>query len=394
MKTEMTKRERIMTALSNKEADRIPVAPDVSYMIPCKYTGKPFPEVLYRQNPPLWKAYLNVVDYFDFDGWFMYGAIHWKCKSQVTQRYYEEKDEYGRLMTVQEIDTPAGPLRQKILYPDYDCETVIEKVIKNLKDDLPKIRYLFPEIEGYDDSVYQIQKKELGEKGMMGIGIYPPGFQSLLYFFDGNVETMTYAYYDEPELFHELCSIYEKDQLRKLEMVLELKPDSILTGGSGSITLQSPELFDTLALPAIRKITRMCKEAGVLSGIHSCGKEMHLIRRCAEETDLDYVNPLEIPPMGDSTLAEAKRLYGGKLALMGNLHTTDIMLRGSVRDVRRESLKAMLDAGINGGFVLSTGDQPGRDTPEENLCEMIRVCKEFGAYPLDTDMIRAELGRL
>jgi len=29
---------------------------------------------------------------------------------------------------------------------------------------------------------------------------------------------------------------------------------------------------------------------------------------------------------GDCDLAEVKKLYGGKLALMGNLHTTDVML--------------------------------------------------------------------
>ena len=70
---------------------------------------------------------------------------------------------------------------------------------------------------------------------------------------------------------------------------------------------------------------------------------------------------------------------------MGNLHTTDVMLRGSVRDVRRESLKAIRAAGENGGFILSTGDQCGRDTPDENLREMVRVGEEFGAYPLDMD---------
>jgi uroporphyrinogen decarboxylase len=79
---------------------------------------------------------------------------------------------------------------------------------------------------------------------------------------------------------------------------------------------------------------------------------------------------------------------------MGNLHTTDVMLYGSVADVRRESLKAILAAGQNGGFVLSTGDQCGRDTPFENIFEMVRVAKEFGAYPLDYDRIACEIQRL
>ena len=98
--------------------------------------------------------------------------------------------------------------------------------------------------------------------------------------------------------------------------------------------------------------------------------------------------------MGDCDLGEIKRRFGGRLGLMGNLHTTSVMLFGSVKDVRRESLKAIRSAGEGGGFILSTGDQCGRDTPDENIFEIVRVAKEFGAYPLDRDRIREELRRL
>jgi uroporphyrinogen decarboxylase len=121
---------------------------------------------------------------------------------------------------------------------------------------------------------------------------------------------------------------------------------------------------------------------------------MALVEACANETDLDYVNPLEPPPMGDCDLAACKEKVGHKLALMGNLHTTSVMLLGSVAKVRRESLKAILAAGKGGGFVLSTGDQCGRDTPFENILEMVRVAREFGTYPLDFDRIRDEIRRV
>jgi uroporphyrinogen decarboxylase len=98
--------------------------------------------------------------------------------------------------------------------------------------------------------------------------------------------------------------------------------------------------------------------------------------------------------MGDCDLAECKEKFGHKLALMGNLHTTSVMLFGSVEDVRRESLKAILAAGKDGGFVLSTGDQCGRDTPFANILEMVRVAREFGTYPLDFGRIRGEIRRL
>ena len=99
-----------------------------------------------------------------------------------------------------------------------------------------------------------------------------------------------------------------------------------------------------------------------------------------EETDLTIIDPLEPPPMGDCDLAQLKRLYGDKIILKGNLHTTDVMLRGSAQDVVAASKKAIDDAGAGGGFVLSTGDQCGRDTPFENLRAIVDTARTYGRY--------------
>jgi len=100
----------------------------------------------------------------------------------------------------------------------------------------------------------------------------------------------------------------------------------------------------------------------------------------AEETDLTVIDPLEIPPMGNCDLAELKKLYGDKIILKGNLHTTEVMLRGSVDDVIAASKKAMDDAAEGGRFILSTGDQCGRDTPDENLHAMVETARTYGRY--------------
>jgi uroporphyrinogen decarboxylase len=101
---------------------------------------------------------------------------------------------------------------------------------------------------------------------------------------------------------------------------------------------------------------------------------------CAEETELDCINPLEPPPMGDCDLAEIKQRSGDRLALMGNLHTTDVMWRGTPEAVREASQQAIEAAGGGGGFILSTGDQCGRDTPDANLFAMVEAAQTFGRY--------------
>jgi uroporphyrinogen decarboxylase len=390
----MTGRERIMTALRNQQPDRVPATPDISIMIPCRLTGKPFWEIEVNEDPSLTFAYINAVKNFGIDGWMFNGTLDFKLKSQVTTEKKVIQKQPDRWTVRFVTHTPDGDLTQTMVSPVDNPSTMTEKMVKDFKEDFKKIKHLYSGVTSYDAGTYWQQKKEMGELGMICVYIAVPGFQNFVGLFNGNLEALTYAYYDDPGLFEELVDLFEKHELQKLDMALDAGVESILTGGSGSITMQSPQLFSKLSLPTLKKITRSCKEAGVLCGIHSCGKERYLVEACANETDLDYVNPLEVPPMGDCDLAELKEKFGHKLALMGNLHTTKVMLHGNATDVRRESLKAILAAGENGGFVLSTGDQCGRDTPFANIFEMVAVAKEFGTYPLDVTRIQEEINRL
>ena len=133
-------------------------------------------------------------------------------------------------------------------------------------------------------------------------------------------------------------------------------------------------------MPLLKHVTELAHELGIPTHVHSCGPEMELVRMAAEETSLTVIDPLEIPPMGDCDLAELKRLYAGKIVLKGNLQTTEVMLRGSVHDVVAASQRAINDAATDGGFILSTGDQCGRDTPEDNLRAMVETARTYRRY--------------
>ena len=388
----MSPKERVMTALRNGQPDRVPATPDMSIMIPCRMTGKPFWEIELNGNPSYTTAYVRAARYLGIDGWVFNGALDFQYK---TPPEYETKvlastPDLREVLTV--IHTPDGDLRQVTVYPKDNPCTVTEKLIKDFEADFPKLRHLYSEVVSYDATRYRAERAEVGDTGMLSCGVYPPGFQT--FFEMMRLEDLAYAHADSPDLFEEWVYLHDRRAVRMAEMAVDAGVDAILTGGSGSLTLQSPDLFRELSFPTIQKITAMTKAAGIISGIHSCGKEYAIVEACANESDLDYINPLEIPPMGDCDLATVKERFGDKLALMGNLHTTEVMLRGTTRDVRRESLKAIRDAGAGGGFVLSTGDQCGRDTPFDNILEMVAVVKEYGVYPLDIDRINDAIAKL
>jgi uroporphyrinogen decarboxylase len=174
-----------------------------------------------------------------------------------------------------------------------------------------------------------------------------------------------------------------------MELLLEIKPDYILFNGSGTITLASPDLVRKYCIPGISKWSAMAAEAGVTTILHSCGKSRMLVDMLVENTSIDCINPLERSPMGDINLAELKQSRGRQIALMGNLHTTDVMLRGSAEEVFQASKEAILSAGEGGGFILSTGDQCGLDTPYENIFAMVEAAKEFGVYDDETGKLKS-----
>jgi uroporphyrinogen decarboxylase len=191
-----------------------------------------------------------------------------------------------------------------------------------------------------------------------------------------------YAYYDDPRPFVEKAERMMERAERRLAQIarLDFEPDFLFCGGSGSLVWQSPDIFRELALPVLRHVTKLAHDMGIPTHVHSCGPEMALVEMAAEETHLTVIDPLEIPPMGDCDLAELKRLYGSKIVLKGNLHTTRVMLQGSVDTVIEASKRAIDAAATGGGFVLSSGDQCGRDTPDENLRAMVEVARTYGRY--------------
>ncbi len=376
----MTPRERMLIAMQGGKPDRVPACPDISNMVPCRLRGKPFWEIYYFREPALWEAYIEAVRYFGIDGWFTYGDMQFQWP---VERYeaIEEMRRTAERMTVRYRGRLDGArYTYEVTYYVADPPTTTEKMVKDLTADWGLLERLFAPPVGYNPSLLRKQREEFGELGIFGVSIGYPGFQAWFGLFQGGVEKLTYAYYDAPELVEELRRLHERMVCKQMEMILQERPDFVLLGGSGTLTLQSPAIARALSLPTIQKLTRLAKEASVPTMLHSCGKERELVKWCAQETELDCINPLEPPPMGDCELSEIKREFGGRLALMGNLHTTDVMLFGTPEDVERAAKKAIDDAAEGGGFILSTGDQCGRDTPDENIRRLVQVAESYGRY--------------
>ena len=377
----MTSRERLLKVLKGEIPDCVPVAPDFSNMIPAKRTGKPFWDLYLYNDPPPWEAYIDCAKFFNIDsmldGYFPFAfpdntvpehdwqtaIIRRNPEMIVTQQYYRES---GKITWHDKVN----------VYPVGDPPTgnvTLDKL------ELPPVPAKWEPLEGvksYDRGPEGLKRAKamLGDQGLLGV------FMTSINMIN-NPEKL-FDYYDNPEKLEAEVEKRMKEVERKFAwlMSLDVRPDFLCVGGSGSMIYQSPEFVRKYSLPAVKRAIELATAAGIPTHVHSCGPEKELVKIMAEETSLTVIDPLEIPPMGDCNLAELKRLYGRKLTLKGNLHTTEVMLKGSVQDVINASKKAIDDAKEGGRFILSTGDQCGRDTPFENIFAMVETARTYGRY--------------
>jgi uroporphyrinogen decarboxylase len=353
----------------------------MSNMIPCRLTGKPFRDIYVYQDPPLWETYIDAVKHFGFDGWI-------PVPVELDQDL-EDPDSYAGWeevivrRTADRIYTrfcreENGGLRWheccKVYYDDNPPTRDIRPTQAGLPDAAPsEWEPVVPRRRYQGVEPFHAARKAMGNQGVVGLAVGLPGINL-------KRPEEVYEYHDDREAARRRCAETASRIIRRAGELLSLEPDFLLIAISGFMICNPEPIFRDLALPTLKTLTRMCFEAEIPSQIHCCGPERDLVRIAAEETRLSSINPLELPPMGDCDLAELKQRYGHRISLMGNLHTTEVMLKGRVRDVETAAKAAIDAAGDNGGFILSTGDQCGRDTPDENIHAMIEVARTYGKY--------------
>jgi uroporphyrinogen decarboxylase len=378
----MTSRQRLITTLSGQIPDCVPVAPDFSNMIPARLTGKPFWDLYLYNDPPIWNAYVDCAKRFNIDsvmdGYFPLTFVEDQPAPDPTrQRFIVRKDERMIITQWSWLENGVRRWNDKVdVY--YVADPPTGNVVPS-KVQQPETPTWYEPLEGVKPvdrgpAGFAEVTRRLGDQGLQGAWLaWTAAFRN---------EEEIYNYYDHPELHAKWAQDRVEAVDRRMQLILKMpvKPDFLCVGGSGTLVYQTVEMFRKVVFPAVKHAIELAKKHGFMTHIHSCGPEAQLVKIMAEETDLTVIDPLEIPPMGDCNLRELKKKYGHKITLKGNLHTTNVMLKGSVDDVIRASKQAIDDGAAGGRFILSTGDQCGRDTPDANIHAMVETARTYGRY--------------
>ncbi|MDP6722949.1 MAG: uroporphyrinogen decarboxylase family protein, partial [Pirellulaceae bacterium] len=142
----------------------------------------------------------------------------------------------------------------------------------------------------------------------------------------------------------------------------------VLTVAEGAMgDLVSGEYYRRFLLELHRE---MAERLDVPLVVHICGDSTKVLKLYAD-TGADLV---EIDNMVDLSTAHQK--IGDRVTLVGNVHTVNDLFRGTPESVRVASQRCIQAAGGGHGFILGSGCLVPRNTPIENVREMVRVARQ------------------
>ena len=385
----MTSKERMLTAYRNQEPDRVPVAPELWYLIPAKLVGKPFNEI----DVATWELQLRASRYFGCDGWV--------CPTLGILKYRVEVRSFTRTLHNRALEkekvylTSKKQLTEREVHPSDAAPWKKERCIKDFFSDLDAFEEVhFVDPADYDLSQIQRAMEATGEEGIVEVIIGGSFSDFLGQNTQGGYQQVIYSLIDYPDYFEVHQERYKSYLRRETEVVLkETRPDALFMGGS-SLSLMNPKMWRKWDKSVIETVIEAAHRFNTPVHVHVHGRCMEIIQDLVE-IEADILSPLEPPPGGDVTdLAKIKKKYGNKLALKGNVHTIEVMLHGAPDDVRHRVKGCIASAAEGGGFVLSTGDQVSNSTPFGNIKAFVEAGKEYGRYPLGLHEKHRERGSL
>lgn len=334
----MTSRERLTRCFFGKETDRPGVYTRTGYANDPSYNKL--------------KAYMN--EFSDLKpGYYSRGVMQQDHYEQVREPYSKDFDKITYTHK-----TPKGDLHQVLLtgltgHPGM----VMEHFIKD-EDDCEKYLSLpRPQIIGNCHNFFEIDR-QVGDRGITDamLGKNPVSVLAELM----GSETFAILSVTHRDLIHEMCA-------RELDIILQLL-DFLVDAGVGPFfsmlgqeyivpPLHGRQDFFDFNVKYDKPIADKIHNAGGRLHIH-CHGPLKLVLDGFLEIGADVLHPIEPPPMGNVTAAEAREILGDKICIEGNIQISH-MYECTPQQIYDETKALIRDAYVdNKGLIISPTASP------------------------------------
>ena len=376
--------ERIYLALSGKVPDRVPNVPKIWVDLGAELTQTDLLEVI--QNPlTALKVIAEAALLVGADGARQFHLPERKITSKDGKVF--EVNQKGK--PIGEIDMLGGLWTRLYEEKDFDLTDSYQiahqhfwsspvPLIKNMAD---ANTITVPDRHFYKEIVCGKRQKDIFDM---------VGNQCALI---GDCDSATLAFYvdlcgyqkalidliDNPALVHRVMEKGVAISVEKGKFNIDLGFRILrLNDSVANMSVISPQFWREFIFPHMKDVCtelhHYCPEVKIYC--HICGNILPVTGDLIK-TGLDCIGPLD--PLGNFTPAQVREITGDRVALLGGVNTLSF-IQHNPEEIIEEAAKCIFEAGMNGGYILSSGCVIPRAASLENLKALKTAVEEYGIY--------------
>ncbi len=183
-------------------------------------------------------------------------------------------------------------------------------------------------------------------------------------------------------LFERIAAFYLEYARRTLEAAADGGgADIFMTGddfGTQTALMVSPAMWRRFLRPGFERFVQLGRQFGCRVAHHSCGSIRPIIADMID-CGLDILNPVQ-PDVADMDRGQLKRDFGKHLTFHGSISIQRTLPRGTADEIRAEVRERFRTLGPGGGFVFCTAHNIQPDTPIDNVLTLFDAYRELGRY--------------
>jgi len=278
--------------------------------------------------------------------------------------------------TIETWHTPAGDLRQVSRRSrDVGTSYCVEHMVKSAAD-LPALATIFEDevIEAEPAALQAIRARRelIGDDGILTC--FLPGTPlAMMYRVYSGVATLAYLCADAPAAVSDLFSVMERNYQQQLQLTADSAIDALIGTDDTSTTVISPAMFERFSLECTDRRAEICHRQGKPYFHHSCGLIRDLLP-LYRRTKMDAVHSFTVPPIGDVTVAQGRRLLGERITIIATL----VALADASWDLehmRAQVRRLFADAADGDHFIVCLAAYPHR-TMEQHAA-VVAECRKY-----------------
>ncbi len=390
----MTSRERMLAAITGKEADVVPCA----FMLFSNLRSRCQTEA----------EFVGQQLAMGLDACTHVGYLEPSLHPDATEKTWTSQ-EGGDTLFHRRIDTPKGTLTQVVVqsggwptidnfhpFSDYIVPRAREVLVKP-EEDLEKLPYVFGPFQ--DESIRrlketaEVSRRLASEHKILQVGGWNSQ-KSAVRHDDGvmGADAMAWlsGYLDvmilsitRPDVIREYLRIIHEWNLRNIQVYLDVTDAELIVrrGWYETTEFWTPAAYRDLVAPFLKKEAELVHQAGKRLGLIVTSAFMPILDDILA-TGVDVLIGLD-PQQGKGTdLAQVKaKCQAANCAIWGGVSGAMIVEQGTAEDTEKAVIEALRTLGKGGGFVLSPVDNVRDDTPKawDNTRKFIEVWQQHRA---------------